>query len=134
MQEFRGRAAEGGTTTEFTLDNRLAGCPLNVNEEIHVLQVVREALSNVARHARATRAGIALRCEHGTAIVTVDDDGIGYTPAADGEPHHYGLIIMQERARSLGGDVRILHRNEGGTRVELRFTPAELRRPSATGT
>lgn len=134
VQEFRVRAADGGSAPEFSLDNRLGSCPLNVNEEIHVLQVVREALSNVARHARATHAAIALRYEHGTAFVTIDDDGIGYTPAAGDEPHHYGLVIMQERARSLGGDVRISQRNEGGTRVELRFTPAELRRPSATGT
>lgn len=129
--EFRQRAAGNGAATGFTLDNRLASCPLSVNEEIHVLQIVREALSNVLRHAHASRASVTLDYAPDTVSVTVDDDGIGCTPVEPGNPHHYGLAIMQERARGLGGNVRILRRDAGGTRVELRFTPAELRRGPA---
>ncbi len=130
-QEFGTRAAPpaGGALT-VSLDYRLAGCPLSVNEEIHILQIVREALSNVTRHAHASQANVALHCDGGTVTASVDDNGVGYAPNPDGEPHHYGLVIMQERAHSLGGEVTIQRRAEGGTRVELRFSPLELRRPS----
>jgi two-component system nitrate/nitrite sensor histidine kinase NarX len=131
VQEFgtHGAAPAGGALT-VSLDNRLAGCPLNVNEEIHILQIVREALSNVTRHAHAGRADVALHCDGSTVTISVDDDGVGYAPNPEGEPHHYGFVIMQERAHSLGGEVTIRRRTEGGTRVELQFTPLELCRPS----
>lgn len=119
VEEFRRRDG----ALDIVLDNRLAGCPLNVNEEIHVLQIVREALSNVARHARASRAEVDLHCDGRTVTVTVDDNGIGFAPPSDGAPHHHGLVIMQERAHGLGGDIAVRRRAEGGTRVELRFTP-----------
>ena len=130
VQEFSTRAAApaGGALTVL-LDYRLAGCPLSVNEEIHILQIVREALSNVTCHAHASQADVALHCDGGTVTVSVDDNGVGYAPNPDGELHHYGFVIMQERAHSLGGEVTILRRAEGGTRVELRFTPLELCRP-----
>lgn len=119
VEEFRRRDG----ALDIRLNNRLAGCPLNVNEEIHVLQIVREALSNVARHARASRAEVDLHCDGQTVSVTVDDNGIGFAPPPDGAPHHYGLVIMQERAHGLGGDIAVRRRAEGGTRVELHFTP-----------
>lgn len=55
-------------------------------------------------------------------MVTIDDDGIGYT-AKDEEADHYGQKIMKERAYSLGGDIAVLRRRKGGTRVRLVFTP-----------
>lgn len=119
VEEFRRRDG----ALDIRLNNRLAGCPLNVNEEIHVLQIVREALSNVARHARASRAEVDLHCDGQTVSVTVDDNGIGFAPPPGGAPHHYGLVIMQERAHGLGGDIVVRRRAEGGTRVELHFTP-----------
>ena len=54
--------------------------------------------------------------------MTVDDDGSGLS-AADPARSHYGLTIMRERARSLGGTVAITPREGGGTRVQLRFAP-----------
>lgn len=125
VEELRRRAVAPGHdgALDIRLNNRLAGCPLSVNEEIHILQIVREALSNVARHARASRAEVDLHCDGRTVSVTVDDNGIGFAPPPDGAPHHYGLVIMQERAHGLGGDIAVRRRAEGGTRVELRFTP-----------
>lgn len=61
IAEFGGR---GGVAIE--LDNRLANFLLSVNEEIHVLQIVREALSNVVRHAHATHAAVRLAQAEGT--------------------------------------------------------------------
>lgn len=106
----------------ISLDNRLINCRLTVNEEFHILHVLREALSNVVRHANASRVEISLNFQSsGTIIIIVDDDGIGYT--ATEASGHYGQSIMQERAESLGGNVAVLRRKQGGTRVRLIFTP-----------
>jgi two-component system, NarL family, nitrate/nitrite sensor histidine kinase NarX len=119
----------------IVLDNRLVNARLTVNEEFHILHVIREALSNIVRHSGATSTTVTLEYQSsGTILVTIDDDGIGYTPQAmdqeqsgNGDvqdtPGHYGQKIMKERAYSLGGDITVLRRRKGGTRVRLVFTP-----------
>lgn len=107
----------------ITLDNRLVNCRLTVNEEFHMLHVVREALSNIVRHSGAKEVTVALVYQaSGSLMVTVDDDGVGF-PAKAEESDHYGQLIMKERAYNLGGDLTILKRRKGGTRVRLVFTP-----------
>jgi two-component system nitrate/nitrite sensor histidine kinase NarX len=110
------------TGLDFRLHDRLLGHELDSSEQIHVLQVVREALTNVEHHARANRADVRLAIEQGRVRVTVEDDGVGIH---DAEPptHHYGVAIMRDRAATLGGTLRISRRSEGGTRVELDFLP-----------
>lgn len=116
------------TNTEFRLHNQLLGYELDSSEQIHVLQVVREALTNIEHHAEARHADVRLAIENGRVRVIVEDDGIGL-PADKPPEHHYGLAIMHDRAVTLGGEVRISRRPEGGTRVELEFAP---RGPYAT--
>ncbi|VDC20467.1 histidine kinase [Pseudogemmobacter humi] len=107
----------------ISLDNRLENGRLTVNEEFHILQIVREALSNILRHAEAETVLIALSAApDGTVRIVIDDDGIGYESAAGGRDHH-GHAIMQERAHSLGGRIEVGTRPQGGTRVRLAFTP-----------
>lgn len=111
------------SSLSITLDNRLDNCRLTVNEEFHILHVVREALSNIVRHSEASNVRIGLAFQSiGSLMVTIDDDGVGYTPVHDGKDH-YGHTIMQERAYSLGGKVEVMPRRKGGTRVRLVFTP-----------
>lgn len=111
------------SSLSITLDNRLVNCRLTVNEEFHILHVVREALSNIVRHSGASNVSVALVYQsNGTVMVTIDDDGVGYKPTSDGQDH-YGQTIMKERAYSLGGDIEVLPRRNGGTRVRLVFTP-----------
>lgn len=118
IEEFSQRSS-----LNITLDNRLQECRLSVNEEFHLLHVVREALSNIVRHSGAKKVTIALVLQStGDVIVTVDDDGKGCT-FDESKPHHYGLAIMTERAYCLGGTIEILPRRRGGTRVRLLFRP-----------
>jgi two-component system nitrate/nitrite sensor histidine kinase NarX len=107
---------------EVRLHDQLLGHELDSSEQIHVLQVVREALTNVEHHAHARRADVHLAIEQGRIRVTVDDDGVGIR---DAEPptHHFGLAIMRDRAATLGGTLQVGRRAEGGTRVELEFRP-----------
>jgi two-component system, NarL family, nitrate/nitrite sensor histidine kinase NarX len=111
------------SSLNFTLDNRLQECKLSVNEEFHLLHVIREALSNIVRHSGAKKVTIALVYQStGNVMVTIDDDGKGCT-FDENKPHHYGLAIMTERAYCLGGKIEILPRRKGGTRVRLLFHP-----------
>ncbi|MCL7941748.1 type IV pili methyl-accepting chemotaxis transducer N-terminal domain-containing protein [Halomonas sp. ATCH28] len=99
---------------------------LNPNEEIHVLQVVREALANIHKHARAHWAAVTVRFQQARLHVMVEDDGIGL-PEDGSPPMHYGLVIMRDRADTLGGEFAVRNRQTGGTLVELAFSPQTAR-------
>lgn len=127
-------AAEFAERGKIVIDfnTRLDGWHLSANEEIHVMQIVREALSNIIHHAQASHAWIALEHDMDDMIsVTIDDDGIGIVPKLQ-ETHHYGMSIMQERARTLGGSLHIQGRAIGGTRIMLRFRSGLRRNPLAS--
>ena len=110
---------------KISLDMSANLCPLSPNEEIHILQIVREALSNVLHHARARRARVGLDClAEGSVRLLVEDDGEGIVKPAD--PHHYGMTIMEERTRSLNGKLTFEARPQSGTRVALVFTPRRV--------
>lgn len=112
---------------ELTLEARLADCPLSPNQEVHVLHIIREALSNMVRHAQARHAWLRLNCESGGDLtVSVEDDGVGLGELPADAHNHHGLAIMRERASSLGGGIEFGPRPGGGTRVMLRF-PAGIR-------
>ncbi len=122
LDELRAR-----TATELTLDFQLGRCQLDPNEEIHVLQIVREALTNIVNHARARRAVVSVRCaDSGGVRVSVRDDGVGLRPQP-ARVHHYGMTIMHERASTLGGELRVQAPPGGGTDVVLTFVPQSLR-------
>lgn len=122
------------TVTEFSnrgdipisLDVHLAGCTLTPNEEIHALQIVREALSNVLNHAQARQVQVCVNCvSDGSVSATITDDGIGIHQTAGA--HHYGMTIMEERAKNLGGQLMVENLPTLGTRVTLRFMPGSRR-------
>jgi PAS domain S-box-containing protein len=80
----------------------------------HVVACVREALSNVARHAQASAALVQLNVSDDSLAVTVSDDGVGI-----GSPRRSsGLGNLGDRARLLGGTFEIANVPTGGTRVE----------------
>lgn len=78
--------------------------------------IVREAVTNIARHARAGRALIQVDCEHGEARLRVADDGRGGVDTSGN-----GLRGMRERVESLGGHLVIESRRGKGTRLEIRL-------------
>ncbi len=114
VAEYRER---GGI--EIDLDYRLGSTVIGANAEIHLLQIVREALANIVRHAHASRAAIRFEIlENRDLIVEITDDGVGLRPGAGGIMHH-GMSIMNERARSLGAELVIGNGEKGGVRVLL---------------
>ena len=106
---------------KISIESKLTSCQLSANEEIHVMQIVREALANVIHHAKAAHASITIEQGNDDMIsVIIDDDGIGIG-SSQSDTHHYGMSIMQERARSLGGSFHVQTRAIGGTRITFRF-------------
>lgn len=86
----------------------------------HLLQMLREAVSNAARHAHAGRIGVTLCEAHGGVVASVTDDGIGFDPASGGPAGHFGLRGLTERARRIGATAAIDSRSGAGTTVTIR--------------
>jgi signal transduction histidine kinase len=95
---------------------RLAGPVDDLPDELasEVAPVLREALSNVTRHARARATRVSVMVAEGLLQVTVEDDGRGPGPGARGGT---GLANLRQRAGALGGDAGLDPRPEGGSRL-----------------
>lgn len=95
---------------------------LDAQQQVHVLQIAREALLNAIRHANAQEIQIAYqRTSEGEHVLTISDDGVGIA-SSDEPPGHYGLTTMAERAARLAGSLSISVQAQG-TQIALRFPP-----------
>jgi two-component system sensor histidine kinase UhpB len=90
---------------------------LGDDEEVVLYRVAQEALTNVARHARATRVTIELGLSRHGVTLTVDDDGVGVPSYAGREAR--GITGMRERALLVHGRLAVGPRPAGGTRMQL---------------
>ena len=96
--------------------------PLDPATELVVYRVAQEALTNVVRHARASRAEVGLSKQGGSLVLRVVDDGRGFGPRpVEGA----GLQGMRERAQLVGGTLELRDREGGGTEVRLVVRTAE---------
>lgn len=106
-----------GTACRLEMDE-LASLPPETSTTL--FRIFQEALTNIARHARAKRARIVLRARSGSYILEIHDNGKGISQAAILDPASAGLVGMQERARMLGGSVSFTPRRNGGTVVTVK--------------
>ena len=90
-----------------------------------LVAVLREALSNAARHARATRVEVLLAVDRDDVTLVVDDDGVGITDTG----RRSGLRNMEVRAKASGGGLRLTNREPSGTRIEWRVPLDRRLRP-----
>ena len=99
-------------------DHHSEPIPLSPNVEIQLLRIVQEGLTNVHRHANARH--VIIDCvETADALnISIQDDGDGFTLENIPEGH-FGLRIMNERATSVGGQVRVSSELGHGTRLEI---------------
>lgn len=106
-----------GVAFELHADDVAHGLPPEA--ELAVYRIVQEALSNVVRHAHATRAEVCVAREGPALVVTVHDDGRGFRPheAMSADGGGLGLFGMQERAAYIGGRVEVQSAPGAGTRV-----------------
>ena len=94
------------------------------NMEMNVYRIVQESLTNIRKHADAHIVRVLLQCDDaGHYLVLIENDGKGFDKEAiqSEAGKHLGLTIMKERAKYLGGKLKIDSEPDEGTRVELRF-------------
>jgi PAS domain S-box-containing protein len=94
---------------------------------IAVYRMVQEALTNIARHARATAVEITLRQQRGALTLVVQDNGVGFDAAALSREGVHGLMGIRERAYLLGGDFEAGNLPRGGARISVRVPLAPAR-------
>jgi len=140
LVHFRTRTAEGevehGIRTLLARFERQAGIPATLrasgstvplapDAQLQAMHILQEALSNVRKHAGASRVDVELRRGPGHAFV-VRDDGRGFDPQVRGEEgDHVGLRIMRERAERIGGTLVVTSRPGHGTEVTLTLPVAQ---------
>jgi signal transduction histidine kinase len=124
-------AARSGIEPETQLEGDFRG--LTDSQQITLLGLIREALSNIREHSNAQQVTIRLTAGPRGVEATVTDDGQGFDPettlvrAARGG--HLGLVGMHERVRLLGGRTRIESRLGGPTVISMSLPPFERDRP-----
>lgn len=118
------------TGVHVLFQNQCRDPKLTSNEQMQILRIAQECLANIRKHARAQTVRVLLSCNDGLYCLLVEDDGVGFAESEKrGRPgEHIGLSIMEERARRLGGNLRIESEVGEGTRVELSYSP-EAREP-----
>jgi signal transduction histidine kinase len=122
----------GGTGIEVSLDVQGAEAldlrlPPEANHEL--LQIAREAVSNVARHSGARHASLALVVSDDEAVLEVDDDGAGFDAEQKRGAGHFGLANLRDRASGVGGTLEIHSRPANGTRIIVRLPLAPTETP-----
>lgn len=116
------------TTMEIDFQYNLHNVPLIPAEEIHLLQILREASQNAVNHSKGKHLSIHLKQLANQKIeLSVQDDGVGLTNNPE-KLNHYGLAIIKERSSHLRAELKVLSTTEGfkGTRIELSFEPQYL--------
>jgi len=119
---IEGFQEESGKRTYF--HNECQQATLSPDQEIQVLHIVQEALTNARKHSGAQMVRVLLSCDDsGNYRVLVEDDGQGLAESRTtrGPGEQLGLSIMEERSQHLGGTLQVDSEPGEGTRVELRF-------------
>ena len=91
------------------------------NQALALFRIVQESLTNVARHAGATRVEVAVVADNGAIKVEIRDNGKGFDPEEHIGNGSFGLLGMRERAISIGGELNVASKLGQGTSVTLRI-------------
>jgi signal transduction histidine kinase len=121
VKEFADRAG-----CRFYLDLTDEEIGLDRERDTVVYRILQEALTNVARHARASRVSVNLEAYRDTLELIVADDGEGIRDKDIESVTSMGLTGMRERAGALGGQVDIRSRPGGGTQVSLQVPRSQV--------
>ncbi|MCC7542938.1 MAG: HAMP domain-containing protein [Deltaproteobacteria bacterium] len=103
--------------------------PIEPLVSITVFRIVQEALTNVARHADATRVAVRVDARGGDLVLEIDDDGRGIDPERIDEATSLGLLGMKERALLVNGTFDVSRKEPRGTTIVLRIPNAERPEP-----
>ncbi len=109
--------------TGMTCEIQLPYEDMSLNQDLATtfFRIFQEALTNVARHARATRVQVSFERTPHNLTLTVQDDGVGITPAQIADPKSLGLIGIRERVRAWHGEASFHGIPDQGTSVVVRI-------------
>jgi PAS domain S-box len=111
-----------GIPTEFDTRLSLNELPLKPEVQLHIISIAKEALNNIRKHSRAKHVKITLLLEQEYLLLTIEDDGRGFTVPKknEGVEKTFGLNIMRERAAKIKAQINIESSPGKGSRIELR--------------
>lgn len=125
------QTGRSGVPVRLEVGPDVAVARLSSEARLAMYRAAQEALNNALRHAEPRGVQVSVETEEGSVVLTVADDGKGFTPPTQLEvltrEGHLGLAGMQERVRRLGGEVRVASAPGSGTTVSVRVP---LERPS----
>ena len=121
LQEFLDRVSTR-SGLETRLDLRVTG-RLPLLQERELWRIAQEAVTNVERHAEASKVVVTWQSDGGRALLLVADDGIGFPAARAGRLDSYGIVGMRERAASIGATLDISGTPDVGTTVRCEVRP-----------
>ena len=100
-----------------------ASCPPQMPKEVEMTlyRIAQEALNNAEKHSRAARVELSLSCTRKQALLTIRDNGRGFSHRAVSGASGWGLRNMNERAALLGGSFDVLSFPKRGTRISVRI-------------
>jgi signal transduction histidine kinase len=126
-------AAVDWQIAEFQRRTGLACELVSHNHDLHVsdrcattlFRILQESLTNVSRHARATKVRVELGVDPESISMTVSDNGIGLSKTGGQKPGSFGLVGIEERVRILGGKCIITSSANAGTTVHVSIPAAD---------
>jgi signal transduction histidine kinase len=98
---------------------------LSPQAEVALLRVAQEALTNIGKHANASRVGVTLSLLDDQVLLDIRDDGCGFDPGIAPKGSSFGLITMRQRLGELGGTLVVESRHGEGTAISA-FVPVEV--------
>jgi PAS domain S-box-containing protein len=115
-----------GMRTKLFLTDGLKEGVLKPGDEVQILRVIQEAITNARKHGRAQSIGVTISHDDGRVSITVTDDGSGFdlTQVNPDTGRHFGLVFMRERMEQIGGSLAIHSHPGEGTVVNLEATIA----------
>jgi len=115
--------ARSGIAATLIVPSELLSLPSPVGEAVY--RTVREALSNVRKHAHASAVVVSLHCDDGVLAVTIQDDGVGLADPlvleANESSLHFGVATMRQLAAQAHGEFLIANNEDQGVMVKARF-------------
>lgn len=121
-----------GVKTEFEVEG-IEHIRLAPEMEINLYRIVQEALTNVARHAKASQVSVTMQTLAGSLVITIEDDGQGFNVERARKSGRLGLFGMQERATLLGGMLHLESTPGKGTAVYVEIPLPETERKERPG-
>jgi signal transduction histidine kinase len=110
-------SSHGGIRCSFKID--VEELPVDDTIATALYRITQEALTNVAKHARASGVAVELQHAEDTLTLVIRDNGIGFPEVGAGKTGSFGLLGIRERVYSIGGGLEIASRPGEGTTIKI---------------